>query len=177
MDQEQRRIENPEAAKKIDDFITLLEKYRDGFHLPFHIELDDPSGNSYIKNPYAPTEDPQMKITHYNRTIEQIKAMGYDPENTIEELKQENKPEEHKQAHVSAHKVDFSKPLVEENAVMDEALSFPTVCHACGMTGENKMCTIAVPYFKELIIMSFSCDKCGAKAREVKVGGYRMIIF
>jgi len=37
--------------------------------------------------------------------------------------------------------------------------------------GENNMCTVSVPYFKELIIMAFSCDKCGAKSREVKVGG------
>ena len=37
--------------------------------------------------------------------------------------------------------------------------------------GENNMCTVSVPYFKELIIMAFTCDKCGAKSREVKVGG------
>lgn len=129
-----------------------------------------------------------MKISYYNKTIEQLVAMGYSPENTLEELKQkeqaqktektepieEQKKEEH---HISAHKVDFSKPLVEESNVKEEALSFPTVCHACGLPGVNQMCTISVPYFKELIIMSFSCDNCGAKAREVKVGGYRTLDF
>jgi len=47
---------------------------RDGETFPFRIELDDPSGNSYIKNPYAPSEDPQMRMKHYNRTLEQIKV-------------------------------------------------------------------------------------------------------
>jgi len=33
------------------------------------------------------------------------------------------------------------------------------------------MCMIQIPYFKELIVMAFSCDHCGAKSREVKTGG------
>jgi zinc finger protein len=122
-----------------------------------------------------------MKITYFNRTLDQLREMGYQPENTFEEIKQkeqqgkieeEHKKEEH---HISAHKVDFNKPLVEESAVKEEALSFPTICHECGLSGINQMCAISVPYFKELIIMSFSCENCGAKAREVKVGGYNVL--
>ncbi len=33
------------------------------------------------------------------------------------------------------------------------------------------MCTSSIPYFKEIIIMSFSCDECGAHSTEVKTGG------
>jgi len=33
------------------------------------------------------------------------------------------------------------------------------------------MCTITIPYFKELIIMNFLCDKCGAHSTETKTGG------
>lgn len=33
------------------------------------------------------------------------------------------------------------------------------------------MCTTSIPYFKELIVMSFKCDFCGIKSTEVKVGG------
>jgi len=33
------------------------------------------------------------------------------------------------------------------------------------------MCTITIPLFKELIVMAFSCDYCGARSREVKTGG------
>lgn len=33
------------------------------------------------------------------------------------------------------------------------------------------MCSSSIPYFKEIIIMSFSCDNCGAHSTEVKTGG------
>jgi zinc finger protein len=39
------------------------------------------------------------------------------------------------------------------------------------MIGETKMCTTSVPYFKELIIMSFICEFCGAHSTECKTGG------
>jgi len=35
-----------------------MKKYIDGDLFPLTIELDDPSGNSFIKNPYAPSDDP-----------------------------------------------------------------------------------------------------------------------
>ena len=100
--------------------------------------------------------------------------MGYSVENAKEELKEQQKKKEEEvkshENHISAHKVDFSKPLDEDN-LKEEALSFPTQCQSCGFPGENKMCTITVPFFKELIIMSFNCEYCGAKSRDVKVGG------
>ena len=65
---------------------------------------------------------------------------------------------------------------MDQDNIKEEALIFPTPCHVCGLMGENNMCTIAVPYFKELIIMAFNCDKCGAKSREVKVGGYIFLL-
>ena len=37
------------------------------------------------------------------------------------------------------------------------------------------MCTIEIPYFKELIVMSFLCEFCGAHSTEVKAGGYQFI--
>ncbi len=33
------------------------------------------------------------------------------------------------------------------------------------------MCVINVPFFKELVIMAFNCQKCGAKTSEIKCGG------
>ena len=37
------------------------------------------------------------------------------------------------------------------------------------------MCTIEIPYFKELIVMSFVCDYCGAHSTEVKPGGFILL--
>ena len=34
-----------------------------------------------------------------------------------------------------------------------------------------KMCVSSIPYFKEIIIMAFSCDYCGFKNNEIKQGG------
>ena len=33
------------------------------------------------------------------------------------------------------------------------------------------MCTATIPFFKELIIMAFSCDYCGYRTSEIKQGG------
>jgi zinc finger protein len=188
-DQDQRRVSflpsylifqevQPEVADKIDEFIKKLENILTGVGLPVTFIVDDPSGNSYIKNPLAPNADPQMKVENYDRSAEQLSEMGYSVENAkeeqiaIDEQKVQPKPEETKSenVHFSAHKVDFNKPLIEDN-LTEDAMSFPTMCHSCGLEGENKMCTIAVPYFKELIIMSFNCEYCGVNSREVKVGG------
>lgn len=42
-----------------------------------------------------------------------------------------------------------------------------TPCHACGKQGESRMCLTDIPYFKEVIIMSFVCDYCGFRTNEV----------
>lgn len=33
------------------------------------------------------------------------------------------------------------------------------------------MCVATIPYFKEIIIMAYSCDVCGHKSTEIKQGG------
>ena len=45
--------------------------------MPFNFIIEDPSGNSYISNPQAPTRDPYCKITKYIRTSDDYIAMGY----------------------------------------------------------------------------------------------------
>jgi zinc finger protein len=78
---------------------------------------------------------------------------------------------------ISANYMDFSKPVDStENAdqVSDprkEAIKFPADCYACTKPGEVKMCIATIPYFKEIIIMAFSCDFCGHKSTEIKQGG------
>ena len=42
----------------------------------FSIVLDDPAGNSYMQNVYAPEEDPEMKIETYERSFEQNDDLG-----------------------------------------------------------------------------------------------------
>jgi zinc finger protein len=37
--------------------------------------------------------------------------------------------------------------------------------------GEVRMCIASIPFFKEIIIMAFTCDECGYKNTEIKDGG------
>jgi C4-type Zn-finger protein len=37
---------------------------RNGEVFPVTLVLDDPSGNSYIKNPFAPKKDPKLKYVN-----------------------------------------------------------------------------------------------------------------
>ena len=48
-----------------------------------------------------------------------------------------------------------------------EWMVMPAPCPACGHMGESKMCVTDIPYFKEVIIMSFVCDFCGFRTNEV----------
>ena len=62
----------------------------------FTFILDDPSGNSHIQNPHAPSSDPYVKRTEYFRTKEQLEAMGFQTEEGdkgCEEIKEEEEGE------------------------------------------------------------------------------------
>ena len=52
-----------------------------------------------------------------------------------------------------------------------EPVLFEVPCHACQMVGHMKMCQTSVPYFTDLIIISFACDYCGAHSTETKTTG------
>lgn len=67
--------------------------YAEGKHFPLTIKLKDPSGNSNIKNPFAPRLDKQMEVGYFRRTIEELQRMGYSVENAKEELRLEQERE------------------------------------------------------------------------------------
>nr|SVE85516.1 EOG090X06TU [Daphnia pulicaria] len=54
---------------KLDDIIS-------GKSLGSRIILDDPAGNSYLQNVYAPEDDPEMEIVYYERTFEDNEELG-----------------------------------------------------------------------------------------------------
>ncbi|CAK9304039.1 unnamed protein product [Gordionus sp. m RMFG-2023] len=59
-------------------FIAKLKEILDTKPLQnFSFVLDDPSGNSFLENPYAPTEDSSLQILKYDRTNEQNIALGF----------------------------------------------------------------------------------------------------
>ena len=87
---------------EIKETIKKLSDTLNGDKFPFELILDDPSGNSFIENPYAPQTDPNIKVSYFDRTKEMAEAMGFSLENQkleqneIKEEKAEEKKEEKK---------------------------------------------------------------------------------
>jgi zinc finger protein len=63
-----------ETLQKLKNFLEKLDKALNQKLFPFHFILDDPAGNSFVENPYAPNSDPYASITPYIRTTEQLKV-------------------------------------------------------------------------------------------------------
>ena len=89
-------LEDGYYAEMGDDFINkikeTIQKLTDtlnGDKFPFELILDDPSGNSFIENPYAPQTDPNIKVSYFERTKEMAEQMGFSLEN--QKLEQEKK--------------------------------------------------------------------------------------
>ncbi|KJE91981.1 zinc finger protein [Capsaspora owczarzaki ATCC 30864] len=60
---------------KMRTFLERLDKVMAG-EIDCHFILDDPCGNSYLQNLYAPDADPEMTIEEYERTFEQNEELG-----------------------------------------------------------------------------------------------------
>lgn len=56
----------------------------------------------------------------------------------------------------------------ESGKVVDEISSLCMSCHATGMT---RLLLTKIPYFREVVLMSFSCDECGFANSEVQAAG------
>jgi C4-type Zn-finger protein len=57
--------------------VAKLKELSSGSKFPISIRIKDPSGNSNIKNPYAPKVDKNLHISNVPRTLEDLVAMGY----------------------------------------------------------------------------------------------------
>ncbi|XP_066268497.1 zinc finger protein ZPR1-like [Branchiostoma lanceolatum] len=148
LEQEQpiRRTMDPATAEKIDAFIEKLRGLTD-VKTPFTLVLDDPTGNSFVENPFAPSKDKNVTLVHYPRTSEQNIQLGLPAENE-----------------------DVPTGPGEDDAenLADEVLSFNTNCPNCQSPVPTNMKVVDIPYFKQVIIMATTCDRCGHRSNEVK---------
>lgn len=65
----------PDVNKRMDMFKERLGNMIRGED-KFTLILDDPTGNSYLQNVYAPEEDPEMNIEFYERSFDQNDLLG-----------------------------------------------------------------------------------------------------
>lgn len=120
---------------------------------PFTLTLDDPSGNSFIEFVDS-MADPKWNLRTYRRTKEQNVALGLvAADDTVAEEK-ENPTED---------------APADENG-NEEIYIFPGICSSCGHPLDTRMKKVVIPYFKDILIMSTNCDRCGYRDNEVKSG-------
>lgn len=127
-------------------------------------QMENKEGNSAAKEKFLEMKENFMEETKYSKIGPKAKYSKEDADEMIQKMKETNKNL------LSAHKVDFTKPLDTEE-VQEQNIEFDVECHNCHLMGKVRMCTCTIPYFKEIIIMAFTCDSCGTRSTEVKVGG------
>lgn len=165
-DEEDEEVTGPKEPKEKSDTFP-----------PFTVQLDDPSGNSFIEF-LGSTADPKWNLRTYARTHEQNVALGIadaesDP-NAIKKMREA-----------------VDKAVTEQSAGEikdDEIFVFPGSCSSCSRPLDTLMKKVNIPYFKvgnrvdyfqhrlhiwilkDIFIMSTNCDACGYRDNEVKSG-------
>ncbi|KAL0398141.1 UNVERIFIED_CONTAM: Zinc finger protein ZPR1 [Sesamum radiatum] len=172
---------DPQIAEAIDEFLVKLRACATG-QSQFTFILDDPAGNSFIENPYAPSPDPSLTIKFYERTPEQHAALGYLVDTSQGEPAAENIPQRQEEPHGSVGARAGRRAIVQGNSTEiadalfrysapEEVMTFPSTCGACATKCECRMFVTNIPYFQEVIVMASTCDACGYRNSEVKPGG------
>jgi len=156
-DQPARALGNVDQYTQIAAFLEKMRALLD-VEKPFELTIEDPSGNSYIENPYFPRADPRLSVKVFARTPEQNELLGLPPT---------------KDRHVHTFDGEESTVLhsVDNQAKESEVFVFSSLCSQCQRPTNCKMHPIDIPYFKEVIIMATVCDHCGFRTSEVKAGG------
>ncbi|KAF7594447.1 hypothetical protein BBP40_009269 [Aspergillus hancockii] len=150
-EQELRKVQAPELYAALVPIIETLQKILDREGFPFTVSLDDPTGNSWIAPTTQDTAN-NYKRRDYPRTHEQNEELGIasDPD---------------------AVKNEGVADVDDSDIVDGKVYSLPTECPGCTKPGFVNMKKVNIPYFKEVIIWSTSCEHCGYRTSEVKTGG------
>jgi len=122
---------------------------------PFTVKVDDPAGDSFIEF-IGSMADPKWSMRTYNRTLEQNVAMGL------------TAPEEEAEEPTKAEGAEAEEG--GEKREGEEIYVFPGICSSCGHPIDTRMKKVIIPYFKDILIMSTNCDRCGYRDNEVKSG-------
>ncbi|KAI0675476.1 zf-ZPR1-domain-containing protein [Trametes maxima] len=179
-DQPLRRIQNPETYAKIEGIIAKCKDIvgddeedhadenttgalqtpkraseMDAPLIPFTVRLDDPAGNSFIEF-VGSMADPKWNMRTYHRTREQNIELGLVASDDSAEAKTDEKEGEDEDEH-----------LTNQN---EEIYTFHGTCSSCGHPCDTLIKKVNIPYFKDVLIMSTNCDKCGYRDNEVKSG-------
>lgn len=85
--------------------------------------LDDPLGNSYLQNLYAPDPDPAMTIEEYQRTFEQNESLGLN-DIRLEDYEDDDNPEDdHHETETAHDEVELTPEQREEEETSGQGVS------------------------------------------------------
>ncbi|KAL9937786.1 hypothetical protein V8E36_003331 [Tilletia maclaganii] len=149
---------------------------------PFTLKVDDPSGNSFLEfsgDAQARGKgDSKWTQREYKRTQEQNAFLGLaappdapkviDPEAVIAAA--QARAAAISGAEAAEEGGGFSKEAGETEFENEEIYTFPDTCSSCSAPLMTHMKKVAIPYFKEILIMSTNCERCGYRDNEVKSG-------
>lgn len=149
LNQPVRQHTEPVVYEKIESLLAKLERVLGSNPESVTVQLEDPSGNSFIEA-IGGLSDPKWSKREFNRSPEQNTELG-----------------------LFANEAPVEASLTDDFEVEkpDEVYSFPSTCSSCGKTLETYMKPLSIPHFKEIILMSTNCHACGYKDNEVKSGG------
>lgn len=165
--QPQRLVHDYETAMKIQSVIDELRRFAE--EGDFNVSIDDPAGNSYMENPFAPENDPAMTVERYERTREVTEALGYAVDGAEDGAGDASQADPRKKGGVIVE--DSVRAKLDTFIDLHNAAVVTGVCSECLQEAEVRMCTTSIPYFKEVVIMTCECSHCGFRDTEVKPGG------
>lgn len=173
MYQAERMAAAPEVGAKVAEIILSLSRMASGDFLPFTLVVDDPAGNSFVENIFAPTADPNMTYKHYFRSAAQDEALGLqadkglfrdDKESNFKSLMGGNAFGAIKtdavgvsntgDGAVSDSTTTAAATSEEEGSVRlgrSEVISIPSNCPNCNFLGESLTALTDIPHFKEVL--------------------------
>jgi zinc finger protein len=150
--QQARVVEQPELRGILDSVRLRGEQMLNGEAFPFTLEIDDPTGNSFIQPSTTPEADRTYVRIDYDRTPEQNEELSL-TDTTIDAGDVKDFP--------SAAKDKSS--VVNDEIVPDEVYSFPASCPGCTRPCVTNMKMVEIPHFKSVVLMSTVCESCGCK--------------
>ena len=160
--QKERKKSDPETYGKIDNVIQSLVKLINS--AKFTITLDDPAGNSWIE-PNLSISDSKDVYTHiqYPRSHEQNVALGLgeDEGNGTNEREHE----------LTSAEIEGLTGLEDLNLLEGQALDLPVECPGCTKPAHYLVQMINIPHFKQVYLMTTTCEVCGYRDSECKTGG------
>ncbi|KAF9268429.1 zf-ZPR1-domain-containing protein [Marasmius fiardii PR-910] len=139
---------------------------KEHLHMPaFTVKLDDPAGNSWIEF-IGTIADPKWNMRTYPRSLQQNVALG------LVAAPDEASGATQGKAKVSLDDIDEDDDDIGGGAegTNEEIYVFHGTCSSCGHPLDTLMKKVNIPYFKDVLIMSTNCDKCGYRDNEVKSG-------